>query len=119
VDDYGRFAQMILDGGVGGGRRVLSDDAIRRMRSNWSAGLPIINSPRGNTPYGLGVWLDSVDVAGMGTVLSSPGIGGFVPLVDYDRRLVFVFAAEDDVSRIWPAVTAILNAARGVVDRNR
>ena len=33
--------------------------------------------------YGLGVWLDAVDATGQGTMLSSPGIGGFVPLVDY------------------------------------
>ena len=113
LDDYGRFAQMILDDGVGANGRVLSTEAIRQMRHNWSAGVPIINSPRGDMPYGLGVWLDSVDAAGTGIVLSSPGAGGFVPLVDFDRRMVFVFEAEDDVGRIWPAVTAILAAARG------
>lgn len=70
VDDYGRFAQMILDQGLG-----------------------------------------------TGTVLSSPGIGGFVPLVDYGRRMVFLFVTLDDLNRIWPAVTAILQRAREVVDR--
>jgi len=111
LDDYGRFAQMILNHGVAGGRRVLSEQAIEAMRHNWSAGLPVVNSPRGDLPYGLGVWLDAVDA-----MVSSPGIGGFVPLLDFDRRMVFVFEAEDDVNRIWPAITAILHAARGVVD---
>ncbi len=117
VDDYGRFAQMILSHGVAGGRRVLSEEAIREMRRNWSTGVPIVFSPRGEVPYGLGVWLDAVDATGQGTVLSSPGIGGFVPLVDYDRRMVFVFETVDEVGRIWPAVTAILQGVRDAVDQ--
>jgi hypothetical protein len=54
---------------------------------------------------------------GIGTVLSSPGIGGFVPVVDYGRRMVFGFEAQDDIARIWPAVTAILDSGRAVADR--
>jgi CubicO group peptidase (beta-lactamase class C family) len=117
LDDYGRFAQMILDHGRRGRQRVLSEEAIREMRRNRNAGVPIVSSPRGEIPYGLGVWLDVVDATGLGTVISSPGIGGFVPLVDYDRRLVFVFETVDEVGRIWPAVTAILQAVRAAVDR--
>lgn len=117
LDDYGRFAQMILDDGVWQGRRVLSEEAIRQMRHNWSAGVPIVYSPRGDIPYGLGAWLDAIDTEGDGTVISSPGIGGFVPLVDYDRRMAFVFVSLDEVDRIWPAMLAILNAARALVDQ--
>jgi CubicO group peptidase (beta-lactamase class C family) len=120
LDEYGRFTQMILDHGVARGRRVLSEQAIREMRRNRSVGLvPIVFSPRGEIPYGLGAWLDAVDATGLGTVLTSPGIGGFVPLVDYHRRLVFVFETVDDVGRIWPALTTILQAVRAAVDRQR
>ena len=108
---------MILDEGRRGGRRVLSEEAIRQMRRHWSAGVPVVSSPRGGLPYGLGVWLDAVDGTGTGTVLSSPGIGGFVPVVDYDRRMVFVFETLDNVDRTWPGVTAILQRAREAVDR--
>ncbi len=117
LDDYGRFAQMILDHGQWRGRRVLSDEVIREMRRNWSAGVPIVYSPRSEVPYGLGVWLDAVDATGSGAVLSSPGIGGFVPIVDYDRLMVFVFETLDEVNRIWPAVITILDGARAAVDR--
>lgn len=119
LDDYGRFAQMILDGGRRSPRRVLSDEAIREMRRDWSAGVPKVYSPRGDVRYGLGVWLDAVDDTGFGTVLSSPGIGGFVPLIDYDRRMVFVFETLDEVGRVWPAATAVLAAARAVADREQ
>ena len=119
VDDYAHFAQMILDHGVYEGHRVLSQGAIGEMRRNWTAGVSLESSPRGAIPYGLGVWLDEVDGQGIGTVLSSPGIGGFVPVVDFGRRLVVVFAASDDLERIAPAVVAILESVRAAVDRGR
>ncbi len=111
LDDYGRFAQMILDQGAGRHRRVLSPEAILEMRRSRSS------SVRGEPPYGLGVWLSTVDPAGVGTVLSSPGIGGFFPLVDYGRRMVFVFETFDDIDRIGPGISAILQITRAVVDR--
>lgn len=116
VDDYGRFAQMVLDSGVWRGRRILSEQAIQAMRRSWSAGIPIVSSPRGELPYGLGVWLDEVDGTGQGTVLSSPGIGGFVPMVDYRRRMVFIFGTVDPTGTVWPAVSAILSAVRTATD---
>jgi len=119
ADDYARFAQMILDNGLHDGRRVLSENAILEMRRNRTAGVPVSYSPRENVAYGLGAWLDEVDAQGVGTVLSSPGIGGFVPLVDYGRRMVVVFAAQDELPRISPAVSAILASVRVAVDRER
>jgi CubicO group peptidase (beta-lactamase class C family) len=117
VDDYARFAQMVLDQGRYGTNQVLSQSAIAQMRHNWTAGLPIAGSPRGDIPYGLGVWLDAVDADGIGTVISSPGAGGFVPVVDFGRRVVLVFEAYDDVNRVWPALTAVLDSVRAVIDR--
>jgi len=119
ADEYAHFAQMILDGGVYRTRRVLSAEAIRQMRRNWSGGLPITSSPRGQIAYGLGAWLDEVGADGTGTVLSSPGSGGFVPLVDYGRRMVVVFAAADDIGRIAPAIVAVLASARAAVDQTK
>jgi CubicO group peptidase (beta-lactamase class C family) len=117
VDDYARFAQMILDNGVYAGRRVLSEASINEMRRNWSQGVTIYNSPREGVPYGLGAWLDATDASGRGTVLSSPGIGGFLPIVDYNRRMVVVFEAEDE--RMWGAINAIVAGLRTAVDRER
>jgi len=116
LDDYGAFAEMVLDHGRRGNRRVLSSDAIQEMRRPWSAGVPVVSSPRGEMPYGLGAWIEATDESGTGTVLSSPGIGGFVPLVDFDRRMVFIFETIGDLERIWPAVTEILRQAREAAD---
>jgi CubicO group peptidase (beta-lactamase class C family) len=117
LDDYAAFAQMILDGGRYAGRRVLSEEAVGEMRRNRTAGLPVAFSPLEHSRYSLGAWLDEVDASGMGTVLSSPGIGGFVPIVDYGRRMVVVFEAQDE--RMWPAINAILAGVRAAVDRER
>ena len=117
ADDYARFAQMILDGGVYAGRRLLSDAAIAEMRRNRTAGLPVASSPVAGTPYGLGVWLEALDAAGNGTVLSSPGVGGFVPIVDFNRRMVVVLTVQDE--KLWPAINAMLAHVRAVADRER
>jgi len=117
LDEYGRFAQMILDHGLYRGRRVLSDAAIREMRRDRTSGLPSVYSPRGELPYGLGAWLDAVDAEGTGTVLSSPGAGGFVPIVDFPRRMVFVFESFGEIDRSWPAIVALLQQVRVAVDR--
>ena len=116
LDDYGRFAQMILDHGRWRGWPVLSPQAVDEMRRSRTEGLPIVYSPRGGIPYGLGVWLDSVDASGNGVVISSPGIGGFVPVVDFGRRMVFVFETWDDADRIWSAMVSILRAAEAAAD---
>lgn len=117
LDDYAAFAQMILDGGRYAGHAVLSEAAIGLMRHNWTAGLPVVSSPFAYSRYGLGAWLDETDATGTGTVLSSPGIGGFVPIVDYARRMVIVFEAQDE--RMWPAINAVLARVRTAVDRER
>jgi serine-type D-Ala-D-Ala carboxypeptidase/endopeptidase len=117
VDDYANFAQMILNRGVFDGRRILSESAVAQMRKDWRGSAPIVYSPRGDRPYALGAWVDESDEAGVGTVLTSPGAGGFVPIVDFNRNMVVVFATEDP--DVWPALTAILEKARAAVDRER
>ena len=64
--------------------------------------------------YGLGAWLEQVDAAGLGVVVSSPGAGGFFPMVDYNRRMVLVFAAAHE--RAWNAIPGIVTAVRSAVD---
>ena len=117
ADDYVRFLQMLLDRGVFQGRRVLSESAVEQMRSNWTAGVPVVSSPIEDTPYGLGAWLDELDETGKGRVVSSPGVAGFIPIVDYGRNTVIVFTGKDE--RIWTSANTILAAVRAAVDRER
>jgi CubicO group peptidase (beta-lactamase class C family) len=117
ADDYIRFLQMLLDRGMYEGRRVLSETAVAQMRHNWTAGVPVVSSPNEDTPYGLGAWLDEVDSMGSGRVMSSPGVAGFIPIVDYGRNTVMVFTGHDE--RVWTSAHTILAAVRTAVDRER
>ena len=117
ADDFDLFLRMILADGYGPRGRVLSHEAIEAMRQPRNRDLPVYASPRGNRLYGLGSWVDSVDANGSALVLSSPGSRGFVPLVDFGRRMTFVFSADADIAQVAPAVNAILAAVRVALAR--
>ncbi len=91
--DLAAVGQMLLDGGVYQGRRVLSQATVRQMLTNYNAGKPAIDPDRPNrsADHGLGVELNQAWFMGK---LSSPrafghtGFAGPSLLVDPDRRLV-------------------------------
>ncbi|MEO8451380.1 MAG: serine hydrolase domain-containing protein [Gemmatimonadota bacterium] len=114
VRDYGKFLQMLLDGGVTAGHVVLSPASVEAMRRNQSESLPIIVSPRGQMSYGLGAWREAEGPDGLATVMSSPGAGGFIPMIDFTNQLLVVFAAFDDINREFPVYQAVVAAVREV-----
>lgn len=116
VADYGRFVEMLAMGGVFRGRRVLSEAAITEMRRNHTGGLPRVNPPRAGD-YGLGSWLEATDPgSGLATVLSSPGTGGFLPWVDFGRRIGGVVWLPDDTGASWTSAWEIVALVRQLVD---
>ncbi len=100
--DYGRFVQMVLDGGVWNGKQVLSASSVGAMLADQTFGVPITYSPAMKYPgwceitrYGIGNWREPTDLNDpppMGPVHnSSPGGYGFTPWVDGARDLAGVF----------------------------
>ena len=111
--DYVTFLQMVLDGGMHGGRRVLSEAMIEEMTRDQTAAVTGRVSPRGDRTYGLGCWRDVVDsTTGRALLLTSPGAGGFLPWVNRTRGMVGVLAVFDRLDRVWPTALAVLQAAR-------
>ncbi|MBL8985107.1 MAG: beta-lactamase family protein [Gemmatimonadetes bacterium] len=106
LGDYGRFLGMLAAGGTSGGGRVLSADAIRELRTPRTTGLPILGSPRGALGYALGSWVDA-EAGGLATLSTSPGSRGFVPLIDWNRRIVVIVEAFDYLDRVWPLFQAV------------
>ncbi len=100
VDDYGKFLDMILHGGISNGTRVLSSDAVAQMISDqvshydtshdFSVGITGI--PR----YGLGCWPDVQDQSHQTAVVSGNGGKGFYPWVDLTTRTWGIVGVQDD-----------------------
>jgi len=97
ANDVGRFCQMILCGGVYGGKRYLSEAAIKQMSSDQTGGLLGPNSG-----YGLGWQLKRgiQDFPGAGS-FGHRGARGTHMWIDPANQLVFVLLMEhwDDLGK--------------------
>jgi len=123
VDDYGKFLDMILHGGVSHGTRVLSADAVAQMISDqvsrydtshdYSVGITGI--PR----YGLGCWPDVQGPSNTTAVVSGNGGKGFYPWVDTTTRTWGIIGVQDERGApvAVPASQEVEVAARGAVAR--
>lgn len=91
--DYLNFLKMILNNGEFNGKKVLSIEAIASMQQNYAAGKKIIYSPAeaGNWGYGFGEWVMDDAIAGKRSqALTSPGLFGSFPWVDYQHNYAAV-----------------------------
>jgi CubicO group peptidase (beta-lactamase class C family) len=85
--DYMNFMIMMLNKGVFKGKRILSKASIEAMmQPQVSTGI-IKNTPDATADYsyGLGVWVQETAPDGRTAVISSPGLFGTWPYVDYCR----------------------------------
>ncbi|MDX2153865.1 MAG: serine hydrolase [Bryobacteraceae bacterium] len=125
ASDYLRFLQMVLDGGVFEGRRVLSARAVEEMLADQTDGVPIVFSPYrvtyeaiqsglGDTRYGIGNWRQRVH-NGVLEESSSTGAFGFTPWTDYSRNMTGVLSVLNDNSDVVPYFLRIRTALAAVV----
>ncbi len=102
LQDYGRFLQMILDGGVYNGKQILSESSLKEMFADQTANAEIAFTPRGgDTSYGLGIWRDRVDDDGNLITASSPGGAGYTPWINFERNIVGIFMVNTRNEAIW------------------
>lgn len=85
--DYMNFLIMMLNKGVYKGKRVLSKASVELMMQPQTSGEMIKSTPdaTANYNYGLGVWVQETAPDGKTAVISSPGLFGTWPYVDYCR----------------------------------
>jgi uncharacterized protein (TIGR03437 family) len=122
--DYSRFLQMILNGGVFDGRRILSPAAVEQLRSDQTSGARIFFSPYQRydslipgiaaTRYGVGGWL-TPNPQTPSIEMSSQGAFGFSPWVDYTRNLTGVLAVNDQLSNVMPVYLELRNAIQRII----
>ena len=121
LGDYGNFLRMHLDDGMAGSIRILSSAAVREMRRNQIAKATITYSPAPANPYGLGEFIETWNSRGMATEVSHPGLYGFYPWIDLQRKLVGVFLVVDrlgvgQAGSIFELVQDIQRMTREIVD---
>jgi CubicO group peptidase (beta-lactamase class C family) len=106
--DYGNFLQMLADGGVFRGRRVLSEASVREMQRDQTGTAPLERASSDRmgraSHYGLGQWLDVQAPDGRAIQVSSPGAWGFRPWLHLDRDLYAIFMMQRQVGA--PATNA-------------
>lgn len=83
-EDLAKFGQLLLGGGVYGGRRYLSEDYVREASS------PLL--PNGNRWYGLGFWKNSP----ADNFFYGDGAHGQLILVCPEKNAVFAMQSYDD-----------------------
>lgn len=94
--DYMQFLQMILNKGTYGGKRVLSEKSIEAMQMDYTKNARVVYAPinAGKTGYGFGEWIFKEASSTSKAVVSSPGLFGSFPWVDYNKgycSLLFTF----------------------------
>ena len=95
ANDYINFLSMILNKGMFEGKRILSEQSIAEMQKVQTGNAVIKYEPAvaQGYGYGLGEWILEKDDKGVSSVISSPGLFGTFPVVDYCRGyacLIFV-----------------------------
>jgi serine-type D-Ala-D-Ala carboxypeptidase/endopeptidase len=118
--DYSRFVQMILNGGVWEGKRILSAESVERMRTDQTAGARIASTPYaaqgglGQSRYGVGGWLVP-NPPTPSLEMSSQGAFGFSPWVDYSRNLTGVLAVQDQLADVMKTYMDVRAAVGRIV----
>jgi CubicO group peptidase (beta-lactamase class C family)/pimeloyl-ACP methyl ester carboxylesterase len=111
LHDYSRFLTMMADGGLFGGKRILSSASIAEMESDQVRGAAVhreefVERRRGKTHngiYGLGVWREELDGKGNPILLSSPSWAGTYPWIDRKHDIRGLIIAHQDGAVAGPA----------------
>ena len=91
--DYMNFQVMILNKGMYNGKRILSEKAIADMQEIQTKNATVKYAPKTaeGYPYACGEWVLGTDASGKSTVVSSPGLFGTWPMVDYPHGYACIF----------------------------
>jgi CubicO group peptidase (beta-lactamase class C family) len=93
ANDYMNFLVMLLNNGMYQGQRILSEESIREMRKTQTKPELIKYAPKTaeGFNYALGAWVIEQNNSGKATTLTSPGLFGTWPMIDYCRGYAYIF----------------------------
>ncbi|HEY2722627.1 MAG TPA: serine hydrolase domain-containing protein [Chitinophagaceae bacterium] len=98
-DDYMHFLVMLMNKGVYQGKRILSEKAVNTLLQvqTKSEEIKYAPKPAEGYNYALGAWVVE-EKDGQATAVSSPGLFGTWPLIDYCRGYVYLFFVKNLLS---------------------
>jgi CubicO group peptidase (beta-lactamase class C family) len=93
ADDYLHFLQMLLNNGKYRDKQILSEASIKELRKLQTTPEQIKYAPKAGEGFGyaLGSWVLEEGKDGEANVLSSPGLFGTWPMVDWCRGYACIF----------------------------
>ncbi len=91
-DDYMKFLVMMMNKGVYHGQRILSEESVEQMLQVQTKPEQIKYAPKAaeGFNYALGAWV-AEESNGKATAITSPGLFGTWPMVDYCRGYAYIF----------------------------
>jgi CubicO group peptidase (beta-lactamase class C family) len=95
-EDYMHFLIMLMNKGLYQGRRILSENAVNEMLKIQTTHGQIKYAPKAaeGYNYALGAWV-AEEKDGKATAVTSPGLFGTWPLIDYCRGYAYLFFVKD------------------------
>lgn len=120
ADDYGRMLQMLLDGGLHEGTTILEGPTVEAMLADQTNGAAIGSLPPTADGhylgYGIGNWVFRKTSADAVVESSSPGLFGFSPWIDRERRYYAILAVVDLNVRTDPYVRQLREEVNAILD---
>ncbi len=118
ANDYVSFLTMLLNKGVLGDKRVLSEKAVAEMETAQFVGLPVKFVPKElqGVQFGLGTYIPGTGTTGAPTVLICPNSLGSAAYLDKCRgyaAILIVSKPEEDKKPIWQNMMNLVNEALG------
>ncbi|MDQ3279762.1 MAG: serine hydrolase, partial [Bacteroidota bacterium] len=107
VADYTKFLQMLLNNGKVGEKQILSEAAVKEMRTVQIRPEQITQVPKTTQSFtfSLGSWvLDNTAAGNQASVLVLPDFRGTWPLIDFKRKYTMVILAKDFSGEQMPGV---------------
>ena len=117
ANDYISFLEMLLNKGVFGDKRILSEKAVEEMEKVQFAGLPVKSAPLVllKAHYALGAYITDANTAGT-SVMISPNMLGTTAFIDKCRNyaaILIVEKPEEEKKNLWQSLKNLLDEQLG------
>jgi serine-type D-Ala-D-Ala carboxypeptidase/endopeptidase len=108
LHDYARFVQMLKDGGMLEGQRLLSRRSVDQMLRDQTNNAVIVSSPADNvTRYGFGTWREVLDTEGLLVEGTDAGAFGFYAWINFEQDYFGIFMVRNLLDNVRDTVMAI------------